>query len=364
MQAIFHLQRYVQMVLLPVVPRNAELRLTLLESQALHGQILTILLLLVHLTLTATFTGPQSTHYLKASHYGFAIPAANVTGVSVTVNESCSGPSTGVTDNRVQLVLAGTVITTTNLATAVVWPAGGAFATQTYGGAVTSWVPTLSATDVNDPNFGVALSAKSTNSGRTAQVDYIKITVTYTVPGSLNWYTVSSGGTSIGSGTPFNPVGVVGSGLPDTNTPGTYPFYAECSTAPGCRTVANFVINPLPTITPAAAATNVCLSASPQTTTLTYTATNTPTTYSITWDAAATTAGFAPVTNVALPASPITISVPANAPVNTYTGTITVNNANGCISSTGASFTVTVDGHCQLEAPCLLFLYVPAASVH
>ena len=53
-------------------------------------------------------------------------------------------------------------------------------------------------------------------------------------------------GTFIGSGSTFNPVGVAGSGLTDTNTPGTYTFYAECSTQPGCRTATNFIILPLP----------------------------------------------------------------------------------------------------------------------
>ena len=39
------------------------------------------------------------------------------------------------------------------------------------------------------------------------------------------------------------------SGLANTNIPGTYTFYAECtSAAPGCRTATNFVINPIPTV--------------------------------------------------------------------------------------------------------------------
>ena len=57
--------------------------------------------------------------------------------------------------------------------------------------------------------------------------------------------------------------------------------------------------------------------------------TNTPTTYSITWNAAPANI-FAAVTNAALPASPIIINVPAGTAPGTYTGTITVKNANGC----------------------------------
>src|SRR4030095_5563588 len=118
--------------------------------------------------------------------------------------------------------------------------------------------------------------------------------------------------------------------------------------ANGCVSSAgiNFTLTiyPLPTITPATTAASVCFSTTAQTTTLAYSATtNSPTTYSITWNAAATAAGFTPVANAALPASPINITVPANAAANTYTGTITVKNANGCVSSTGINFTLTIN---------------------
>jgi hypothetical protein len=61
--------------------------------------------------------------------------------------------------------------------------------------------------------------------------------------GVLQWYTTATGGTPIATGTPFNPVGVAGSGLTNTNTPGTYTYYAACSAYPTVRTAANFVIN-------------------------------------------------------------------------------------------------------------------------
>ncbi len=61
---------------------------------------------------------------------------------------------------------------------------------------------------------------------------------------AVQWYTTSSGGTAFGSGSPFNPVGVAGSGLANTNTPGTTVFYAACIANPACRTATNFVINP------------------------------------------------------------------------------------------------------------------------
>jgi hypothetical protein len=75
------------------------------------------------------------------------------------------------------------------------------------------------------------------------------------VAGAIQWYTAASGGSSIGSGSPFNPVGVAGSGLADTNTAGTTTYYAACSSSSSCRTAVNFVINPnvTPTFTAVAA---------------------------------------------------------------------------------------------------------------
>ncbi len=70
--------------------------------------------------------------------------------------------------------------------------------------------------------------------------------------GNIEWYTAASGGTAIGTGSPFNPVGVAGSGLNDTNTPGTTTYYAACSNASACRTPVTFTINPNYTVTASA----------------------------------------------------------------------------------------------------------------
>jgi hypothetical protein len=64
--------------------------------------------------------------------------------------------------------------------------------------------------------------------------------------GTIQWFTAAAGGSPIGSGSPFNPVGVAGSGLSNTNTEGTYTFYAACSNNSTCRTAVNFVINAAP----------------------------------------------------------------------------------------------------------------------
>ncbi|KAF2339737.1 hypothetical protein, partial [Flavobacterium ginsenosidimutans] len=132
--------------------------------------------------------------------------------------------------------------------------------------------------------------------------------------------------------------------VPAGTAAGTYTGNLTVRNANGCvSTVNNFTVtvNPPPTITLGTAGA-VCLSTSAQTTNLTYSATtNSPTTYSIVWNASPTNS-FAAVTDAALTASPISISVPANTAAGTYTGTLTVKNANGCVSA-GNSFTVTVN---------------------
>lgn len=61
----------------------------------------------------------------------------------------------------------------------------------------------------------------------------------------VEWYVASTGGTSIGQGTSFNPVGIAGSGLANTNTAGITTFYAGNSLNQGCgRTAASFEILP------------------------------------------------------------------------------------------------------------------------
>lgn len=83
----------------------------------------------------------------------------------------------------------------------------------------------------------------------------ITITVNYTMPATIDWYTTASGGIKIGSGTSFNPVGIPGSGLPNTNNAGTTTFYTACSSNATCRTPTDFVVYGAPTVTQTIVAT-------------------------------------------------------------------------------------------------------------
>lgn len=185
---------------------------------------------------------------LQATNYGFAIPGtATILGITVDIRRTTTDATgTGdVQDYDIYLLKGGTITgTTTVFPSTATWPYNGTFQVATYGGPTELWGDSWTPADINNANFGFGL--KVANFGADAAnplIDYIQIKVTYTVPGSLDWYTVSSGGTSFGSGAPFNPVGVTGSGLDNTNTPGTYTFYAECTSVPGCRTAVDYIIN-------------------------------------------------------------------------------------------------------------------------
>ena len=372
-------------------------------------------------SVTLSNSGTKS-HYLKATRYSFNIPTnANISGIQVTIGRSASASRVWETD---LFLLKNDVIVGNNKAsTSTIWPT--AEAPVTYGGTTdlsTYWGTTFAPSDINSSKFGVVLSVNRNSGGSAnALVNYMQITVHYTIPGDVNWYTASSGGTLLDSGSPFNPVGVTGSGLATTNTPGTYTFYAECTTQPGCRTATDFVIlaapvkptlnalgstsicttgtgsvtlesssptgnqwyrdgnligganNPTlvvtqvgdytvtvsdgtctsvasdaisvtstsPSITLTGNATSVCFDAvNPKTSYLDYSGTtNSPATYSISWDE---TPPFVAVIDAPLLGSPISITVPANTPIATYHGHITVKTLDGC-SSVSQAFTLMVN---------------------
>lgn len=193
-------------------------------------------------------TSSTTTNYLRGTNYGFSIPSnAVINGITVVINRSTSGTTSPLLrDNRVSLVKSGVIESTNKAATGTNW--SGSLSNATYGGTTDLWGSAWTPSEINSTDFGVVLSAINSNTGstRTAAVDYMRITVTYSIPGDLSWYTQSSGGSSIATGSSFNPAGVAGSGLSNTNTPGTVTYYVECATNAGCRGSADFIINALP----------------------------------------------------------------------------------------------------------------------
>ena len=278
---------------------------------------------------TISIAANTNTTNLQGSAYGFNIPSyATIIGISVTINRQSSSTSTtaNIRDNIVSLVKGGTV-QTTNKATTTMWT--NSLATATYGSASDLWGSTWTPADINATNFGVVLSVfnPSTSTARTASVDYIKVTVTYSTIGSLNWYTVSSGGSLISSGSSFDPTLVSGSGISNTNTAGSLTYYVECSLNPGCRGSGNFIINALPN-TPTPGNASRCEAG-----TLTISATP-ASGETIDWYAAASGGS-------ALLTSSNSYTTPSISATTIYYAQAR-NTANGCLSASRAAVTATV----------------------
>lgn len=133
------------------------------------------------------------TNYLRATNFGFAVPAGSVvTGVRVEVELKGSVANTW-RDTSVRLVKAGTG-GGTSLHYGAVLPTSDAV--WAYGsGQNDCWGNTLGVSDVNNSGFGVELSfTHLTTTSSTVSVDYVKLTVYYvTVP--YGAVVVSDGGT-------------------------------------------------------------------------------------------------------------------------------------------------------------------------
>ncbi len=154
---------------------------------------------------------------------------------------------------------------------------------------------------------------------------------------TYKWYNAATGGDLLFAGDTYTPT--VANLITGANT-----FYVQANrngcTETSTRKLATININPLPAISPGAVPA-ICRGTSSAA--ISYTeALNTPTKYSIVWDAPAITAGFTNVTDAILPTGSITVAVPPVAAVDTYTGSLLVKNANDCLSL-AMPFSFTVD---------------------
>jgi hypothetical protein len=76
----------------------------------------------------------------------------------------------------------------------------------------------------------------------------VQLTVNYTLPAGVKWYTAPTGGSSISTTSPFNPFTTPGSGLTNSNVVGNYTFYAACLADTLCRVPVVLKINPSPAV--------------------------------------------------------------------------------------------------------------------
>lgn len=147
---------------------------------------------------SAALNNTATTHYLKATNLGFSLPStATINGIQVDVVRSeTSNKGKHAIDSAARIIKSDGSIGTTDKSDPNTW----ATTTATYGGSADLWGETWTYSDINNSNFGFALSATANgNATPTAFVDTIKITVYYTDSASGTAYAAlyTSGGTIV-----------------------------------------------------------------------------------------------------------------------------------------------------------------------
>jgi hypothetical protein len=141
--------------------------------------------------------GDVTTHYLKATNFGFSIPTgATIDGILVEIERKDSGAFDWI-DNIVSIVKANGTISTTNKSTSTFWSTTESYIS--FGGATDKWGESWTEADIEDIDFGVVFSAYQFVYGTSISVDHIRITVYYTEGGTNYTQTVSDTLTLIGS---------------------------------------------------------------------------------------------------------------------------------------------------------------------
>lgn len=117
---------------------------------------------------------------LGATNFGFTVPGgATIDGIEVGVKRRDT--SNDIADFEVKLVVGGVLTGNNKADTVTAWPPTLQY--TSYGGASDLWGTTLSESDVNSTQFGVALRVSPLATGGTAEVDHIRMTVHYTEGG-------------------------------------------------------------------------------------------------------------------------------------------------------------------------------------
>ncbi len=152
--------------------------------------------------------------------------------------------------------------------------------------------------------------------------------------GTINWYTASTGGSSVHSGTSYT-----------LSTPisATTSFWVD-ATIGGCTTVTRSEViarvNAIPGFT---LGSNPVICFGATSASLTYSAVvGNPNRYSINFDGTAEGIGFVDVTDVTLPSSPITITVPGGAPVGTYNAVLKLKDVSTPAQCVSVDYPITI----------------------
>ena len=159
----------------------------------------------VYATATGLDAVGNSSKYLLVSSFGFTIPTGSIIlGILVEIQKLRTG-SAACTDDSIRIVKGG-VISGDNKATGTNWPTSESYVSS--GGAADLWGLSWTAADINASNFGVVVSAVGGSPvvSSNANVDCIRITVTYTPPFTASGAATIGAATAAGTATFTKPV--------------------------------------------------------------------------------------------------------------------------------------------------------------
>jgi hypothetical protein len=134
---------------------------------------------------TAALAASGYSDYLRATGFGFTIPAgATINGIVVGIERSYTGTGT-CEDLSVKIVKGGTETGTEKASGA--WPTPDDFYDSFGIGTTDLWGTAWTVADINAADFGVSVSATETSGTDTvsARVDHMRITVYYTTAGGV-----------------------------------------------------------------------------------------------------------------------------------------------------------------------------------
>lgn len=141
---------------------------------------------------TCTVNTGQTTNYLVATNFGFALDSkASITGIYAEFERCGASAMAQVNDSSIRIVKGG-VVGSTERSGSLAWNIGcGGEAYATFGSSSDLWGETWTASDINASNFGLAISCVYFGgiTSTTARVDHVRITVFYTLLGKQLWQT-------------------------------------------------------------------------------------------------------------------------------------------------------------------------------
>ena len=146
---------------------------------------------------TVTQVADYNSHYLKATNFGFAIPAgATINGILMEYDRKAnvSGGGNFANDYVIKIVKSdgtfSSALGANGISINTLLPSTQAY--NSYGGSSNLWAETWTPSDINSSNFGVGITITTNGGNVTVSVDHIRITVYYTVGGIPKLQVVSS----------------------------------------------------------------------------------------------------------------------------------------------------------------------------